>query len=75
MNAKRKGKRGPSLNPQNMRDGKSWYYETRGGIQVYAHSAHGTTVTRIPWSRLMKSAERCGWKVKRAVPAPGADQP
>jgi hypothetical protein len=56
----------PSLEPQHLGD-QSWYYETRRGIQVYHDTRRNGVVgpILIPWSRLAKSAARCGWKVKR----------
>lgn len=71
MSAPRKKKAKPSLHPQTMRDGQAWYYEYRGGIDVIVtRDGSPTTSTHIPWSRLMKSAARCGWTVKRSAGVP-----
>lgn len=64
----------PSLNPQRLPDvgdRASWYYESRRYLTLYAEGVDGgggkfLTTTRIPWSRIMESASRCGWKVSRA---------
>lgn len=34
-----------------------WYYETRGGIQVYFDN--GNRNVKIPWSKILRSLERC----------------
>ena len=67
----------PSLSPQSIPKGgvgqgaEAWYYESRRGVEIIQQQrdSRGTLmhgpVIRIPWSKLMKSAARCGWKVKR----------
>lgn len=55
----------PSRHPQNISK-TAWYYENPRSISVLveARDANGhhlkTTEVRIPWSRLLKTAKRCG---------------
>jgi hypothetical protein len=67
----------PSLSPQSLPKrsvgpgAQAWYYESRRGIEVIyqQRDSRGVlmsgAVVRISWSKLIKSAARCGWKVKR----------
>jgi hypothetical protein len=53
-----------------MRDG-SWYYEDRRGIDVYRDVVvTSPTHARIPWGRLIKSLERCGYHVRKVGDEP-----
>ena len=45
--------------------GEAWWYEDERGIDVYQHVAPGiVTSARIPWSQLIRAAERCGFKFR-----------
>ena len=61
-------KLGPSLEPQDIASSDAWYYESRRGIEVYTDPDRGGVIgpIMIPWWRLMKSAARCGWTVRKA---------
>lgn len=68
--AKGKKRLRPSLEPQ-MVTKHVWYYERPGSIEVVievvgpnGHSVAPTQQVRIPWSKIMVSAARCG----RTVP-------
>lgn len=62
----------PSLLPQESRKpdamgNESWYYEHPSCIDLYAKREDEAAVrVRIPWSRLMRSAWRCGQKLNPA---------
>lgn len=58
-----RGVSNPSLRPQTVTE-SSWYYENRGGIDVYIKAGDETANVRIQWARLMKSAKRCGKETK-----------
>ena len=48
-----------SLRPQNIKKGVAWYYEDRGGIEIYHHCGIGEVKSiAIPWRKIMKSVER-----------------
>ena len=56
---------GPSNSSTRLSD-DSWYYEYRGRIDVVVWvtepltQRRTATTVRIPWSKLLRSAERCG---------------
>lgn len=64
----------PTNKPRRTNTPNSWYYETPRGVEVVAElrdkdgGCIGTTITKIPWWRLMGSAVRCGWKVQKIEP-------
>jgi len=56
---------GPSLKPKKIHEFAWWYEDERGIIVVQeARRPDGTHLSteqaRIPWSKLMKAAKRCG---------------
>lgn len=61
----------PSDDPQIVVNDRAWYYESRRGIELVTQIRDkqgefvSGDVTRIPWGKLMRSAQRCGWKVTR----------
>lgn len=66
----------PSLEPQAVKKDRAWYYETRRGIELVTQKRDpdgafvSGAITLITWTRLIKSAKRCGYNVTRRKPAP-----
>jgi hypothetical protein len=62
----------PSNEPQDVIEDRAWFYESRRGIELVTQvrDKEGNfisgDITRIPWGKLMRSAQRCGWKVQKA---------